>query len=365
MENKRERLGHPSSESFRTQDDIDISQTDLSKAPLIKQDESCDTVTNKMKNTIGLKLFSTYKGLLFTILASLLFSIVYAIVKFLKTVNSAKVLWVNSVFMTVYSNPTLIFKNVHPFGSPLTRRIILIRSVVYALIVYMRYSALHYIPVAEASVIIFSYPIMVSVFGRIVLKEPFGLLQATSAVLTVVGVVLVSKLPLEFQKTKELRNITLSDRVYGVAIAFSSTILTAFNIICTRSIKHTPVSVILFNNGWAGVFVTLIIIFLEGELPVIPCGEPSLLIVFCSILEILGTALLYKGLQIEQAGITSVVQAASQITFLFCWQLFFFKETPDMWSISGVIIVIFCAILSTLGKYMSLCLDDPKRKMLL
>ncbi|XP_076311681.1 solute carrier family 35 member G1-like [Tachypleus tridentatus] len=161
--------------------------------------------------------------------------------------------------MTVFSIPPLVFKNIGLLGPPLTRKIILLRSVLYPLVVYLRYSALHYIPVAEASVIIFSYPILVSVIARVVLKEPIGLLQIISAMLTVVGVALVSRFPLEIQQTKEFNNKTLSDRTFGVSMAFASTIVGAFlhNLYTQVTLLF---SVILFNSGWVGIIMSLIII---------------------------------------------------------------------------------------------------------
>ncbi|XP_076314988.1 solute carrier family 35 member G1-like [Tachypleus tridentatus] len=353
MDTRRKSLKKHNSETFRgcTEDDFNIIETDLSKAPLIIQDESFNRTIEKIEISSGLKLLFMYKGLLYLILASFILSTAYAIVKYLKTVDTANVLLVNSIFMTIFSIPPVLFKNIFPLGPPHTRKIILIRSVVYPLVVYLRFSALHFLPIAEASVIIFSYPILVSVIARVVLKEPIGLLQIISAVLTVLGVALVSKLPLEIQQTKELNSKTLLDRTYGVFIAFASTIFGAMSIICTRWLKDTPFSVTLFNSGWVGIIVSLIIIVSERQLPVIPCGEPSLLIVFCSIIEIVGIALLYEGLKTEQAGVASVVRAASHITFLFCWQLLFFKEIPDIWSISGATIIIFCIILSGISKH--------------
>ncbi|XP_013783262.1 solute carrier family 35 member G1-like [Limulus polyphemus] len=343
-----------------------LVEDDFSNATSSDEDKSFQMILDKRKNSFGLRrLLSLYKGILFTTLASLCISIGFLIVKHLKTVCSAKVLWVNSVFITVYSIPLLLSKKSQPFGPQSTRKIILIRSVVSVVLVYLRYSSFHYLPIAEATVIIFSYPVIVAVLSRIILKEPLGFLQVISAILIIVGVALVSKLPLELKMTGELTRFTLSDRIYGASVAFGSTIFSALNIICTRWLKSTQSSVILFNYGWVGIVISLFIIFSQGELPVIPCGEPSLLIVFCSLIEIIGIALLYKGLQLEQAGVVSIVRAASHIIFLFCWQLFFFKEIPDIWSISGVTIVIFSIICSSLGKYfMSLPINAPMRKKL-
>ncbi|XP_013785298.1 solute carrier family 35 member G1-like [Limulus polyphemus] len=239
----------------------------------------------------------------------------------------------------------------------------LLRCILDALTVYTRYSALHYLPIAEASVIIFSYPVTVSVFSRIILKDPLDALQVISAILTVVGVALVSKLPLELQQTNTLTSFfTSSDRIYGVSMAFISTVFNSFSIICSHWLKHTHAFVLLFNTGWISIFISLIVMFSEGKVLVIPCGEPSLLIVFCSMIEVVALTLLYKGQQTEQVGVATIVRAASHITFLFCWELFFFKEIPDIWSISGVTIVIFCIMCSSLRKYLlSLPLDASMR----
>ncbi|XP_076314822.1 solute carrier family 35 member G1-like [Tachypleus tridentatus] len=344
------RLNKRSSKTSNTSG-IKQKEDSFSNDVLSDEDESFQMILDKEKMYFYLRLLFLYKGLLFTILANLCISTGFLIVKHLKNVSSSKVLWVNSVFITVYSIPLLFFKKSHPLGPRSTRKMILIRSVLSVLLVYTRYCAFHSLPIAEATVIIFSYPVIVAVLSRIILKEPLGFLQVTSAILVIVGVVLVSKVPLELKMSGKLSSITLSDRIFGVSLAFCSTIFSALNIICTRWLKDTQSSVILFNYGWVGIIMSLFIMLSEGELPVIPCGEPSLLIVFCSLIEIAGITFLYKGLQLEQAGIVSVVRAASHITFLFCWQLFFFKEIPDIWSISGVSVVILCITLSSLHKY--------------
>ncbi|XP_076311686.1 solute carrier family 35 member G1-like [Tachypleus tridentatus] len=353
-----------SSKRFRNNDNTIHGEADCLKTLLTTKDENIPMYECQKKKSLGLlDYLSSYKGLLFCIIACACFSTGYAIIKYLKTVISAKVIWVNSVCIVVYSFPLIIHKKLNPFGTPSTRKILLCQSIANTLVLYTRYSALQYLPITEASVIIFSYPVMVSLFARIVLNERFGLLQVISAILTVVGVAFVSKLPSEIQETSDLRNLALSDQIVGTLIAFSSTILGAIDTICTRCMKETPVTVILFNNGWVGVFVCLIIILYEGELPVISCGEHSFLIVFYSLIEILGLAFLYKGLKTEQAGLFSVVRAASQVSFVFCWQLFFFKEGLDIWSSSGVILLTFCIICSTFSKYlMSLPLDAHIRR---
>ncbi|XP_076342549.1 solute carrier family 35 member G1-like [Tachypleus tridentatus] len=363
MDINKKSLRKYSSETLSNRDDIKLTETGFFNSLLTDDDESFHL--SKDKKNIKCDLLgclSLYKGLLFSMLSCLFFSTVYAIVKYLKTVDVAKVIWVNSMSLTVYSIPLIIQKKINPFGPPSVRKTLLCQSIAHTLVLYTRYSALHFLPIAEASVIIFSYPVMVSVFARIFLKESYGLLNIISTILNVVGVVLLSKLPLEIQTTNNLRND--SDQIIGTVIAFSSTVFAAIEIICTRWVKDIPVIVVLLNNGWVGICMSLIVTFSKGELPVIPCGEPSLLIVFCSLIEIVGLVFRYKGLQIEQAGLFSVVRAASQISFLFFWQLFFFKEIPDIWSISGVIILISCILCSGLSKYFRVVsLDTPiKRK---
>ncbi|XP_076310780.1 solute carrier family 35 member G1-like [Tachypleus tridentatus] len=281
------------SETLSNRNDIKLTETGFFNSLLTDDDESFHLYKDKKNIKCDLLgCLSLYKGLLFSMLSCLFFSTVYAIVKYLKNLDVDKVIWVNSMPLTVYSIPLFTYENIKPFGPPSARKTLLCQSIAHVLVLYTRYSALHFLPVAEASVIFFSYPVIVSVFARIFLKEPYGLLKIISA-------------------TDNLRNVASSDQ-------FIETVFAAIEIICTHRMKDIPVIVILLNNGWVGICMSLIVTFSKGELPFIPCGEPSLLIVFCSLIEIVGLVFRYKGLQIEQAGLFSVVRAASQITFLFC-----------------------------------------------
>ena len=60
--------------------------------------------------------------------------------------------------------------------------------------IFLFYSALQYIPLAEATIFSLSVPVFVFIFARIFLKEPFGRWHVAALVLSIVGIALASKI---------------------------------------------------------------------------------------------------------------------------------------------------------------------------
>ncbi len=117
----------------------------------------------------------------------------------------------------------------------------------------------------------------------------------------------------------------------------------------------------MFNFGWVAVIETTVITtLLEGfSLPATPFDW--YLIVILGVFSFCGQLLLTRSLQLEQAGPVSVVRATTDIALAFLWQVVVFKETPDLWSIFGALLVSSCILLTSLRKW---ALSLPERSRL-
>lgn len=110
-------------------------------------------------------------------------------------------------------------------------------------------------------------------------------------------------------------------------------------------------AVILFNFGWIAIIeTTLLTAMLSGfSLPRDPFQW--YLMVILAILSFCGQVLLTRSLQLELAGPVSIVRATADIALSFVWQLIIFRETPDVWSITGALLVSSCMLLTGIRKW--------------
>lgn len=66
--------------------------------------------------------------------------------------------------------PLIVYHDLNPFGPPELRPILIMRGIAGATSLFLRFIAFHYLSIADASVIIFSVPIFVSIFAWFYLK---------------------------------------------------------------------------------------------------------------------------------------------------------------------------------------------------
>jgi drug/metabolite transporter (DMT)-like permease len=116
----------------------------------------------------------------------------------------------------------------NPFGPSNLRHWLIIRGLAGATSLYFRYWALHYMSIADATVIALSMPVFVCIFARIFLKEPFGLFHVLALFLTLIGITFTSKIAFIFVSSEE-DNIKTEDdnrkRMIGLIISLGATII--------------------------------------------------------------------------------------------------------------------------------------------
>lgn len=81
------------------------------------------------------------------------------------------------------------------------------------------------------------------------------------------------------------------------------------------------------------------------------CGSDRWLVLALAILSFLGQILLTLALQLEQAGPVALARS-SDIFFAFIWQMIFFKEAPNRYSLIGATLVITSVVLTALRKWL-------------
>ncbi|GAB0099227.1 solute carrier family 35 member G1 [Sergentomyia squamirostris] len=306
-----------------------------------------------------------YLGILLATLSSLFFSLCSVIVKGLVEVNPMELASFRFVGVLLPTIPIVVQRQTPIF--PEGKRIILLcRCFVGTTGLMLSFYAFRHMPLADASVIIFSTPVFVAIFARLFLKEPCGVFNVITVLLTLIGVVLITRPPAVFGDTvPSLSDDQMLDTTYdlwGPVAALSSTLFGANAYVLLRALKGLHFSVIMTNFGAFGLAYTTAVSWGTGTLCLPPCGMDRLLVVALALFSFLGQILLTISLQLEHCGPVAIARSAD-IVFAFFWQVIFFREVPNIYSLLGALLVISCVILTGMRKWvLSLPRDSAKRK---
>ncbi|XP_037929826.1 solute carrier family 35 member G1-like [Teleopsis dalmanni] len=323
---------------------------------------------NRWLSRIKSKLNCPYLGIILATLSSLFFSLCSVIVKGLVDINPMELASFRFVGVLLPAIPIVIYTKqpVFPEGK---RVILLLRCFMGTTGLMLSFYAFRHMPLADASVIIFSTPVFVAIFARVFLKEHCSLFNILTIILTLVGVVLITRPPFVFgqQATTDVNLERLDGKhydIWGPVAAISSTLFGANVYILLRALKGLHFSVIMTNFGAFALIYTIIVCGTIGAICWPACGRDRWLVVVLGIFSFLGQILLTLSLQVEQAGPVAIARCAD-IVFAFIWQTMFFGETPTGYSLVGAMLVVSSVILTALKKWaLSLPRESTARKRL-
>ncbi|XP_073816767.1 solute carrier family 35 member G1 [Musca autumnalis] len=317
----------------------------------------------RMKN----KLNCPYLGIILATLSSLFFSLCSVIVKGLVDINPMELASFRFIGVLLPAIPILVYSKqpVFPEGK---RVILLLRCFMGTTGLMLSFYAFRHMPLADASVIIFSTPVFVAIFARVFLKEQCSLFNIVTIVLTLVGVVLITRPPFVFgESTASLEAERYEGKhydIWGPVAAISSTLFGANVYILLRALKGLHFSVIMTNFGAFALIYTTLVCGSIGAICWPACGRDRWLVVVLGIFSFLGQILLTVSLQLEQAGPVAIARCAD-IVFAFIWQMMFFGEAPTGYSLLGAFLVVSSVILTALKKWaLSLPRESSVRKRL-
>lgn len=310
-----------------------------------------------------------YLGIILATLSSLFFSLCSVIVKGLVDVNPMELASFRFVGVLLPAIPILIYTRqpVFPEGK---RVILLLRCFMGTTGLMLSFYAFRHMPLADASVIIFSTPVFVAIFARVFLKEPCTLFNVVTINMTLLGVVLITRPPFVFGDAvpeaagDSEKYIDKTYDIWGPVAAISSTLFGANVYILLRALKNLHFSVIMTNFGGIALVYTLIVCGSIGAVCWPSCGRDRWLVVILGIFSFLGQILLTLSLQVEQAGPVAIARCAD-IVFAFIWQIMFFGEAPNAYSLFGALMVVSSVILTAMKKWaMTLPRESTLRKRL-
>ena len=307
--------------------------------------------------------FSHYKGILMAMSSSVFFTLTAVIVKYLKDIHPGEMACFRFFGIMLFTIPMVITAEVNPFGPRNKMHYLLLRGVAGATSLYLRYAALHYLPIANATVIILSMPVFVCIFARVFLKEPCGFFHAIAIGVTLIGIGFTTKITTLVGMT-ESEGVDKSKEVTGLLFSMGATLIGASVYIFVRKVKECHDSVILFNFSLVALSEVSIITAAEKGFSM-PTGNAPWLLMALAILSFYGQLLLTKALQVEEASLVSVIRSSSEVVCAFIFQIVIFNSLPDVYACIGAFLVTSSVLLTSARKWVvTLPSDHWGRKFL-
>ncbi|XP_013793723.1 solute carrier family 35 member G1-like [Limulus polyphemus] len=288
------------------------------------------------KNTEVIRKIS-FLGLLCSLISALFFASASFIVAFVTNVDPMEILVIRSCIQLLMYVPVVIYKKTSFFGVKGERWFLCMRAVVGTVAMGMGYYSFRLIPLADASTIIFSCPALVTLFACVLLREPCGVFQVFTVILTLTGVVLISRPSFLFGVTST-DQVSSAQRLQGSLIAFCSCIAAALAFISLRKLQKTPTSVVICTFSIASIAFGLIYLFIVDNFTIPICGQDAILLVLCGVFGTFGQFLLTTALKLEDAGPISLTRTLD-IILAFVFGVSFLDQYPSWTSIVGALVV--------------------------
>jgi drug/metabolite transporter (DMT)-like permease len=190
-----------------------------------------------------------------------------------------------------------------------------------------------HLPLADATVIYFTNPVLTALVAAGVLREHMGAREVGWITLSLVAVVVVARPSFLFGAERALDTT-------AVVLGLISALFAAASYVTIRSIRDDPPLVIVF-------YFSAITVLLGAPIASVGFTRPTLwevvIVVGVGIATHVGQLWITWGLRMERAGRASAV-GYLQIVFAAGWGWLLFSEVPDAWTWVGAAVITFATL---------------------
>lgn len=309
---------------WRTRDDDDDNDDD--------DDEEQDTVQREKTSCPGL-------GLLYSLLASVFFSVAALLVKQIEDMHAIQISAIRCFFQMLFVMPAMIYYKTGFLGPSDMRIYLFFRGFLGSNAMILLYYAVLQMPLADATVIMFSNPVFTAILAWIFLKERFTIWDVFFTAFTLAGVILIARPPFLFGDRISGIEGDYTDHVKGTVAAFAGAIGAACTMVILRKMGK---SVHYYLSVWyyavLGLIECIVVLLVLGEWKMPGCGWDRWTLMAIGVLGIAGQTFLTKALQIEKAGPVALMRTID-VVLAFILQFLFLHRTPTWWSLGGALCV--------------------------
>jgi len=267
------------------------------------------------------------RGVLYMALSALAFSVMSMLVKLVSTrLPTGEIVLARAVVTLVISYVMVTQAGVSPWGNERGR--LCLRGLLGFAALGCYYAALARLPLADATTLHFTQPLLTSLLAWWLLGEKVGWAAAFAIACGLGGVVLVVHpgMPLD----------SGADPI-GVALALASATFSSFAYVTVRQLAKTehPLVIVFYFP----LIATPLAIPWAAYDFVWPSARDWLILGGIGVTTQLGQVFLTMGLAIEKAGRATAV-GYIQICFAVLWQLIVFGQTPGLGTLLGAALII-------------------------
>ncbi|CAG12625.1 unnamed protein product, partial [Tetraodon nigroviridis] len=284
-------------------------------------------------------------GLFYAFLSSVFFSVIALLVKTIQGVHAIEISAIRCFFQMLFVVPLLIYKKTGFLGPRDQRKYLVLRGFIGSNAMILLYYAVQQMPLADATVIMFSNPVFTSLLAWIFLKERCTILDCVFTVFTLTGVILIARPPFIFGEHLHGIEGNYSNHIKGTIAAFAGAVAAASTLVVLRMIgKSAHYYLSVWYYAVIGFIECIITVSALGEWKLPACGRDRWILVLIAVLGIAGQTFLTKALQIEKAGPVALMRTVD-VVLAFIFQFIFFSRAPTWWSLGGAL----CIVASTSG----------------
>lgn len=197
------------------------------------------------------------------------------------------------------------------------------------------YYAVTHLPLADATLIMYTNPVMTGILAAVFLKEAIDRTDVVGLLLSLLGVVLVAQPSFLFARSTHLDP-------FAVLVALAGAFFAAVSYVIVRKLRQTEhelTVVFYFPLVSTPASVPLAI---PGAL--MPQGWEWAGLVGLGVVTFIAQVAMTRSLLLEKAGRATSVSYL-QVIFAFVWGMLFFGEYPTWLTVAGAL----CILLSTVG----------------
>ncbi|XP_038677880.1 solute carrier family 35 member G1 [Scyliorhinus canicula] len=284
-------------------------------------------------------------GLCYVLLSCVFFSVTSLLVKKVKDIHSLEISGIRCLFQWLFSWPAIIYNELDMLGPKGQRVWVCMRGILGASAMMLIFYAIQQMPLADATVIMISNPVFVSIFAWIFLKEKCNWWDPIFIIFTLTGVVLIARPRFIFGSVDSGSEFDYMGRVRGTLAAFAGAICAALALIAIRKMgKSVNYLISIWYYSMTGIILSVIAVSVTHEWRLPNCGVDRVFLILIGVFGLIGQIFLTKALQIEKAGPVALMKT-TEVLMAFLLQYLFLSYTPTWWSLGGAL----CVTVGTAG----------------
>ena len=273
------------------------------------------------------------------VFASLFFSLMTVCVKKIdERIPIFELVFFRSILSLLITSVIIKNKKINPWGQ--NKPLLILRGFLGTFALLCIFYSIREMPLSISTVIQYTYPIFISIFAGIFIKEKVTKNSALAVLMGLIGIIIILN-------PDQLSNLNIKIENFSIAIAFIGAISTALAYITVKKLSFTEdVFIIIKYFPLVSVITLLPVVYINWVTP----NLYELMWIFgIGLCTQLGQTFLTKGLKIFKASEASTINYL-QVFFGAIWGYLLFSEKINLNFFVGSLLVILGTIISTTKK---------------